>query len=245
MESYIEITWFNGFLVLMNSTTLAFYLACKPCAFYKMLAYSVLVPLFACFCFGRYEWLAMCLLEGLFFYLIYRDSWKGWLLMIAHRLLCNLTCYVLYEGTFHLGIYFVPSDKIPWLLWGVLILTWCMMFFHYKYELSQQSFLYPLEIRTSDVVIKMKGYLDSGNLLMEEGKPVLFLDQTYEEYFQKEHIEWIVMNTVQGIGKVPCFEVKARIGTQTYHNVLVHINRHLQLPMNAKALLNIHMMTQE
>lgn len=245
MESYIEITWLTGFMTLMNSTTLAFYLACKPCAYYKLIVYSIFIPLFACLCFSMYEWIWMLLIEGLFFYWIFRDSWKGWSLMIAHRLLINLTCYVFYGGSFHLGLYFVCSDTFPWLIWIILVVTWCMMFFHYKYQLSQQSFLYPLEICTGSVIIKTKGYLDSGNLLMEEGRPVLFLDATYEAYFNQEHIEWIVMNTVHGQGKLPCFEVRARVGNTPYHKVLVHMNKQLQLPMNAKALINIHMMTQE
>lgn len=245
MESYIEITWITGFLVLLNSTTLAFYLACKPCAFYKLLLYSMMIPLAACFLFNTYEWLCMVLLEGVFFGWIYRDSWKGWLLMIAHRLLLNLTCYVFYEGSFHLGIYFVPSYVIPYLLWAVLIISWFGMFLHWKFHLSQQNFIYPIEIRTKRAIVKTRGYLDSGNLIMEEGVPVLFLDKSYEEYFLGENIEWVEMNTMQGTGRVRCYEVRARVGNTPYHKVLIHLNRTMELPMGAKALLNIHLMTQE
>lgn len=245
MESYIEITWISGFLILLNATTLAFYLSAKPCAFYKLVLYSGSIPLAATLIFHRYEWLMMALLEGYFFWYIYRDAWKSWLLMIAHRLLWNFTCYIFYEGSFHLGIYFAPCEKIPYVLWAILLISWMGMFFHWKLTLSQQNFIYPLQIKTSKAIIKVKGYLDSGNLMMEEGIPVLFLDAKYEEYFQGETIEWVMMNTMQGNGKVQCYCADAKVAESRYHRVLIHLNKSMELPLGANALLNIHMMTQE
>lgn len=245
MESYVEVTWISGFLILLNAGTLAFYLSAKPCRYRYLLLYSSLVPLLSCVLFHRYEWGIMILVEALFFRLIYHDQWKSWLLMIAHRLLCNFTCYVWYGGSFHLGIYFIESDRLPYACWILLSATWFGMFYFWKVELSQQNFIYPLELKGSDKIVKLKGYLDSGNLMMENGVPVVFLDHSFEAYFQKEDIEWIVMNTMQGESRVKCRMAQARLSDAHYHPVWIHFTDSLHLPHGAKALLNLHMMTQE
>lgn len=245
MESYMEVTWLSNFLILLNASTLAFYLGAKPCSFRRLLLYSALIPLAASVLFHPWEWGFMLLLEGLFFYLIYRYAWKNWLCMIAHRILCGVSAYLWYGGSFHLGIYFVPSDRIPLGLWVLLSLTWLGMFWHWKYELSQQNFLYPLEICTAQEVFQCKGYLDSANFLMQEGLPVLVLDAGYETYFDHTGIKWIMMNTVQGESRIACYEAKARIANGSFHRVLIHFQPQLKLPLGAKALLSIHMMTQE
>lgn len=245
MESYIEVTWITGFLILLNAGTLAFYLSAKPCKYRYVIAYSAIVPLLSCFLFHRFEWGIMAIVEASFFRLIYHKQWKSWLLMLAHRLLCNFTCYIWYGGSFHLGIYFIESDQLPILCWCLLSVSWLCMFYFWKAELSQQSFIYSLELKGNEKIVRLKGYLDSGNLIMEEGIPVLFLDQHYEEYFDTQHIQWIVMNTMQGQSSVKCHRAQARIMDAHYHPVWIHFTSNLHLPLGAKALLNLHMMTQE
>lgn len=245
MESYLEVSWLSNFLILLNASTLAFYLGAKPCSFRYLMLYSTLIPLIAGFLFSSYEWFWMLMLEGGFFYLIYRYAWKNWLCMIAHRILCSISAYLWYGGSFHLGIYFVPSDRIPVLLWVILAFTWLGMFWHWKYELTQQSFLYPLEIQASKKVLHIKGYLDSANFMMQEGLPVLLLDDRYETYFDHTGIKWVMMNTAQGDSRIACYEASARVGKGSYHRVLIHFQPHMKLPLKANALLSIHMMTQE
>lgn len=245
MESYIEVTWITGFLILLNAGTLAFYLSAKPCRYRYLIIYSALVPLLSCIVFHRFEWVVMVAAEALFFRLIYYDQWKSWLLMIAHRLLCNFTCYVWYGGSFHLGIYFIESAKIPYVIWILLSISWLGMFYCWKTALSQQNFIYALELKGNNKIIKLKGYLDSGNLLQEAGIPVVFLDQKFEEYFKEDHIQWIMMNTVKGESRVKCHKAQARVANAHYHPVWIHFTGNLHLPFGAKALLNLHMMTQE
>lgn len=245
MESYMEVTWITGFLVLLNAGTLAFYLSAKPCRYRYLLLYSALIPFIACVCFHRLEWLVMIACEGLFFRLIYHHQWKSWLLMITHRLLCNFTCYVWYGGSFHLGIYFIEAGKLPYVFWILLSISWLGMFYVWKMSLAQQNFIYALEVKGSDKVIKLKGYLDSGNLITEAGVPVVFIDQSLEEYFKDAYIQWIVMKTMQGESKVKCRMAQARLADAHYHPVWLHFTSNLHLPLGAKALLNLHMMTQE
>lgn len=245
MESYIEITWLNAFLILMNSSTLAFYLSMKPCKCYQLLIYSAIIPAVACICFSKYEWLFMLLLEAGCFYWIYRNTWKTWLLMIAHRLLLHFSCYVLFGGSFHLGIYFVPVNCVPWLLWIILIGTWLAMFLYWKMELSQQNFVYPFELLIKQTKLQLKGYLDSGNFMMEEGLPIMFLDEQYQTYFKNENIQWMMMNTIQGETRIACYKAQARFPKMNYRPIFIHFTNQLKLPFGACALLNIHMMTQE
>ncbi len=245
MESYIEITWLNAFLILMNSSMLAYYLSMKPCKCYPIILYSAIIPAFACICFSPYEWLYMFVLEAAFFYWMYRNAWKIWLLMIAHRLLLHFTCYVLFGGSFHLGIYFVPMDCVPWLFWLLLIFSWLAMFLHRKMELSQQNFIYPFELLIKQKKLHLKGYLDSGNFMMEEGLPVMFLDEHYQTYFQNENIQWLMMATMQGEIRIACYQALARFPKMNYKPILIHFTKQMKLPLGANALLNIHMMTQE
>lgn len=244
MESYIEVTWLSGFFTLMHASTLAFYLANKPCFFWRMVGYSAVIPLLACLLFHRLEWVAMGIAEAIFAYAIFHHAWKGWLLMMAHRLLLHLSAYLLYGGSFHLGIWFVPSDTLPLLYWITLMLSWTAMFFHFKYTLSKQDFIYPIEIAAKES-IRTKGYLDSGNLTMSEGIPVMFLDQHFETYFDASSIQWVMADTMNGSGRLACHPAKVRIANAPYHNVLICCKGKLSLPLGAKALLNIHMMTQE
>lgn len=245
MDSYIEITWLTSFLVLLHSSMVAFYIAWKPQPFYKLILYSALLPLFACFCFHRYGWVFTILLEGIFFIWIYAYAWKTWLIMIANRLLWNFTCYVLFDGTFHLGIYFVPISTFPWLLWLFLILSGALLFHKWKDALAQRDFIYPIRIFTSKVKLQIKGYLDSGNLLENEGVPVIFVDHKYEAYFQNESIELVVMNTVDATKVIKCHEARIKLHGGGYHKVLVNSEKTLQLPMGCHALLNMKLMIQE
>lgn len=245
MESYLEVSWLSNFLILLNASTLAFYLGGKPCTFRYLVLYSAVIPLAAGLLFHPYEWLWMMLIEGCFFVLIYRYAWKNWLLMMAHRMLCSVSAHLWYGGSFHLGVYFVPADQIPIALWVIFTFTWLGMFCHWKYELTQQSFIYPLEIRTTKEVLRLKGYLDSGNFMMQDGLPVLLLDARYETYFNHSRIKWVMMNTAQGTSRIACYEANARIAKNGYHRILVHFRAPLKLPLGAHALLSIHMMTQE
>lgn len=242
MDSYIEITWLTSFLILLHSSMTAFYIAWKPQRFYKLILYSAIVPFFACFCFHRYGWVFTILLEGIFFIWCYAYAWKSWLLMIANRLLWNFSCYVLYDGTFHLGIYFVPANTTPWLLWFVLSISAIFLYHTWKSALAQRDFIYPIQITTSCVRLRIKGYLDSGNLLENEGVPVIFVDQKYQEYFQDESIELVVMNTVDRTKVIKCHEANAKLASGGYQRVLVNSEKSLQLPMGCKALLNMKLM---
>lgn len=245
MDSYIEITWFTGFLVLMHSSTLAFYVAWKPQSFLRLLGYSIAIPFLAILCFHPSAWCFMIALEAFFFWKIYRHAWETWLIMIANRLLWNMTCYVFYGGSFHVGIYFVPMETIPWLLWGILFGSWLLLYHKWKAALAQYDFIYPLRVVTSNVQLKLRGYLDTGNLLSSEGIPVIFLDVQYASYFHDESIELVVMNTVDATKVIRCHEVKAKVGDGRFHKVLVNSEKNLQLPMGCNALLNMNMMTQE
>lgn len=245
MESYLEITWLSSFLILLNASTLAFYLGAKPCNFRYLMLYSALIPLVAGLLFHPYEWFWMMLIEGGFFALIYLHAWKNWLLMMAHRILCSISAYLWYGGSFHLGVYFVPEDRIPLGLWVILALMWVGMFTRWKYELTQQNFIYPLDIRIAGEELHLKGYLDSGNFMLQEGLPVLLLDGEYETYFTHSGIKWVMMNTAQGSSRIGCYEASARVGKGAYHHILVHFHPQLKLPLGAHALIGIHMMTQE
>lgn len=245
MESYWEITWLSNFLILLNASTLAFYLGAKPCAFRYLLGYSGIIPFVAAFLFHPYEWFWMIVIEAAFFVLIYRQAGKSWLLMMAHRILCSISAYLYYGGTFHLGIYFVPAARIPWGMWLILAVSWVGMFTHWKLELAEQSFIYPLEICMGETVLRIKGYLDSGNFMMQEGVPVLLVDAEYETYFTGSSIKWIMMNTADGNSRIGCYEARARIGKGAYHRILVHFCSSLKLPLGARALMGIPMMTQE
>ena len=81
--------------------------------------------------------------------------------------------------------------------------------------------------------------------MMQEGLPVLLLDDRYETYFDHTGIKWVMMNTAQGDSRIACYEASARVGKGSYHRVLIHFQPHMKLPLKANALLSIHMMTQE
>lgn len=242
MDSYMEVTFINTLLLLWLSTSISCYITWKPLARKKLFLYAITIAFVGSFLFARYEWMIMVLLEAFFFFWLWRYALKTWLVLIALRLLWNMTCYVLYQGSFHLGIYFVPSHVRPLPLWLFCLVTIIFLQHKWKDSLGQLDFIYPCAIDTCGIRIKLHGYLDSGNLLTYNNIPVIFLDLKYAEYFKDECIELVVMDTIEKADMIPCYEASITLGRLAKRRVLINCEQHLRLPYHAQALLNMNMM---
>lgn len=243
MDSYVEVSFLHTMLLILLSVWIAQYISLKPISDLRLLAYAFLQSLCLCFMWFSYSWLLCVIIEALFFLIIFHYAKKTYLVALCIRALSMATCFVVYQGGFHNVTWFVPIQARIWPVWVTLIIVAIALRMKWKYYLAKTSCVYDTKIYTKHETLRIKGYLDSGNLLTWQGVPVIFLSPNYHAYFKDESIELIVMNSVSDTAILRCYTSKIQIAGCVSHQVYVHCEKNLQLPMGCVALLNMNVMT--
>lgn len=172
MESYIEVTFFHNALVNIFCLFLAHAWSFHHLSKQQIYSCLGLVMLSSCF-FQPYAWMVILIGEILQLCFLYRHEESVYVGMIGLRFILNLYFFNTVEGTIYNGQFFVGSHQFLGIEWSVLIILCISIIIKGKNEVLEHFF-----IRTCYVEqIKCKGYLDSGNLLFIENKPVIFLNQ--------------------------------------------------------------------
>lgn len=240
MDSYIEISFIIQTLTMLISCMTAGYLSLKPISLKQSWMYSICIAFFACSFWSSYSWTLMFIIEVLFFLIYFRYRWKTYLLVITLRILVSATWYAIYRGGFHNFQYFLPMvSPIPPIL--ILIIILWLLYRKWNYWLGKLTYVYECEIDHLPLKKHFKGYLDTGNLLMLEDIPVIFMDEKYEEYFKDCRIHCLVMKTMSGTVPIMCYETNIRIQGLTKKKVYVHLKKETQLPMQCEILLNMNL----
>lgn len=245
METYVEITWITSVVTICFSTLISFYVVYKPQSIKKMLGYSICISTYACISFFPYAWIGAILLEMVWYRILFRYAIKAWFIMLANRFLFGITCFSIMKGSFYCGIYFVPIEQIPYWYWIGILLLCILLICKWKYGLCQSDFIYHIKLGSSKNNLELKAYLDSGNLLMFQNKPVIFLSEQYQEYFCDCEKQWIKIYQVANKREIPCYLSQVKIGDGQWKSVFVSFSQTLDLPFSCNALLNLNMMTQE
>ncbi len=243
MESYVEVSWLNGVLLLYLSALFASYAMFQPLKDLHLLFYAAIISMLSVSLWQDGSLFIVILVELLFFLTLFRYARKTYIVAFCFRVLCMLTSYVIYQGSFHNGFWFVPiqASIIPcWLLY-LLFLFFCKS--RWRIRFSEKNCLYPLTLYVGNKHFKVIGYLDSGNLLSHEGIPVVFLQRRYLSYFVDERIQLVVMKTVQEESSLPCYTCELKLHGCHKRKVLVHLQEDLKLPMHSELLLNMKVMT--
>lgn len=243
MESYLEVSFINSCLILYVSVMVAQYASWQPIAKKYCLLYALIVSFVGVFFWFPYAMLMVVIIEVLFFLFIFRRAYKTYLFSMCFRFLCIATCFLLYGGGFHNFIWFVPLQATIWVTWLLYIFALVLLHCKWKDYVAKLSCVYDVSIYTKTKTLHVVGYLDSGNLLTYEGKPVVFIDCQYKTYFAQERIELIVMNTIAQTEVIRCYQCDIQLHGCKRHRVYIHCDKTLQLPVKCGLLLNMKVMT--
>lgn len=240
MESYVEISYLIQVLTMMISCMIAGYLSLQPLSIKQVMLYSCMLPLFACGIWITYSLWLMAVIEVLFFLLFFKRRWKTWLYTITLRLLFSLSWYAWFQGGFHNFQYFFPTQSPMMILFIELILLW-LLYRKWNYWIGKLNYVYDCKLYAISSSKWWKGYLDSGNMLMLNDVPVIFIDDRYQTYFMNENIQYVVMNTLGAKTPIACYESMIQIRGFSDSRVLVCCQKNVQLPMHCQVLLNVNL----
>ena len=242
MESYVEITFLHNFGTLLLSFAMASYCNVQPIPWYKMVIYAFVISAMGSLVFFKGSIWLILLVEILFLLMFYK-TWKSWLMMQVIRCLWYMSAFGIYQGSFHNLLWFVPIHKPVVWLWIFYALLFLLLKVKWKDMLARSHYCYYVQFILHNKKIKVKGFLDSGNLMVHEGLPVLFISSKYEAYFKEQDIKWIVINTVQDTSLVCAYMCNAALEGCQSHKVLVCCKKEIRLPLNCEVLLNMNVMT--
>lgn len=243
MESYLEVSFLYNICTLILSLRLGAYAAVQPISMRRMIMYATLLSALACFGWFPFAGVLVVLGEIVSLILFFRYALKTYVCAWILRLLLYGTSFVLYGGGFHNGMWFVPMDtKVIW-LWIVYILLFIILLIKCKDSFLKLSYIYEITMYLPHTCIKLKSYLDSGNMLMYQQIPILFVDKKYQEYFKEQRIELVVMNSIDTTSVIRCYACDIKIAGCCRKGVYINCDRHLQLPFHCSVLLNVNVMT--
>ena len=242
MESYVEVSFLYNAFTLMLSFLMARYICIQPLSIQKIISYSLCISGVGCSLFMEGSLGCMVLLEGILFFLFFRQKIKTWWMAQVIRFLWYMSVFAIYQGSFHNFLWF-PSIHTNLIWIGLLyVFLFCLLEIKWKDVFSKLQYCYYFNIKVEQHTLRVKGWLDSGNLLSYEGIPVLFILPRYEEYFKNQNIQLVVMNTMEDSSVISCYECEVALEGGKFHDVLICC-KEMHLPLKCEALLNMNMMT--
>ena len=245
MSSYIEVTFINNVFIMMLSLVLAHYLLLDRMSRRTMLHYTFGISLLAVLCWSSFSPLLMLGAEILSCIFWFKLHIKVFALAYSLRLLFSLTCYVLYGGSFHLLIYFVPIGTYAilyfWVIAGIALIA-CLR--KWKYYITQAQYIYETELYTKQKKFHIYGYLDSGNVLTYHEIPIIFAVSRFYEYFKNENIELVVMNTMNQTSSIRVYPCELQVRGCEKQPAYICFDRQGIIPMHCECLLNLHVLTR-
>ena len=102
MESYVEIAFIHNFLTNVISVWMALYLIQKPLRGRRVMAYAFLSSFWSSFVFHDAGWIVLFMIEAVSFSFVFYRQKALYLAALMFRWLWHATCFVLWEGSFHL-----------------------------------------------------------------------------------------------------------------------------------------------
>lgn len=183
MESYVEVAFLHNWMSTLLSVWMALFVIQRPLRGRRVLLYSALASLYSSLAFFDHAWIGAAGIELLAFLFVFYRQKALYLVSLLFRALWHATCFIFWEGSFHLGAFF-PWVHTPiylcWLLYGLLFLY----LYTHAMTLMKQKFRYGCTLCGKGRPLHLWGYMDSGNLLTHQGLAVLFLDEAYRAQLQ-------------------------------------------------------------
>ncbi len=185
-------------------------------------------------------WVLFIIYEIAFYLLVFYYAWKRMLLFLCLRYLAYATLFKFSGGSFHMGHYFVPAQNQ---MIGFCLLS-CFLIFLLKQKWESyfmvSEFIYPLTIYTP-IPIHVRGFLDSGNQVMLEGLPVLFLDERYRTQLDNDSSTACTIHTIHSEARLSCFLYEVKIGRNKKRSCYICCDKKVVLEWGCQCLLNLNL----
>lgn len=217
---------------------------------YVLLVIFMVLPVFS---------LPFFVIDNILFYLSYyliilfallpRDhKFKAMLLYgIAYFILLS-TSLILNKGIDHyhlVPLIHTPKATLSLLLIPLPYLAFLMISMIIKNKIKIYHFIYQINIKYKESIYAMKGYLDSGNTLVYEGVPVIFIKREVLEDINLDNPIRISYKTIDNIIKEEwCYQgviCISRFYKKTYKKVLFAIVNNQHSFNDCDCLLNAHL----
>ncbi|MEF9920841.1 MAG: sigma-E processing peptidase SpoIIGA [Erysipelotrichaceae bacterium] len=241
MQSYIEVAIINNSLIIILSVLIASYVQLHPLKYFDILVYAFSVSLASVLLWGSQAWIIMLLIEILSLLYCFKRQYKVYLLTLVLRFLISYSDYLIFKGSFHLFVYYLPlNNQMIIVQWVIILIIMIAIHRKWKSVLIELQYLYNVTLYFPNKTIRLRGYLDSGNMLCHHHLPIIFIDLKYKEYLKKDNIELIVMNTMNAKTKIQAVPVSLKVNGFKKQKVLVSCIGKLTLPIHCDCLLNVH-----
>lgn len=243
MESYVEISYIQNVFCTISALLFAQYTTLRPIRIRSMIVYACSTSFCICFLWIPYHLLILFLWEVLCIFWLFRHAKKTYIWMQCFSYLQQFTLFLLFSGGFYNLHWFVPITMYILPLWLFYICIWVLLWCKWNRWIARNTCIYQTTIYIGQHTLQYKGYLDSGNLLTEQGIPVVFLDCCFDSYFQNENICYIDMVGVDNSQKIACIKGEIQLQGCKRHTVYICTSNSLQLPNGCRLLLNMNLMT--
>lgn len=242
MESYIEISFFNGVLLLYSSLLYASYITFHPIKNNLILIYAIIISLISVLLWYEKSFICIIFVEIIFFFTSFKYAKKTYLFALMFRYLCMGTSFILYGGSFYNGFYFVPMHKSVLFVWIIYVIGIIYAKSRWRIHICEKNCVYPVTIWIQNQKIKLLGYFDSGNIVSYHGIPVVFMSNVYQSYFQNQSIDIITMKTVLEYEAIQCYCCELQLDGFKKTKVYVHLQKDLSIPCGCNIILNMKVM---
>lgn len=240
LESYVEVAWIHNWLTNLISVWLALFFIQRPLRGKRIVWYCMITSFYSSISFFANAWIGLFCIEGIaYLYVFYRQKLL-YIISILFRFLCHATCFLFFEGSFHLGAFF-PWIHTPiylsWIVYGFLF----FYFLTHALTLMKQKFRYGCNLYGVKT-LHMYGYMDSGNLVTCKGIPVIFLDAAYREEIQGK-VSSIEIGSIYGKREMEAQLIYCSLDGGTRMKTYVVFVQGLRIHGGYQLLLNLKLLT--
>lgn len=237
METYIEVTFIHNILVCLFAYYASCYMSLSKEYKRFFYVYILIEQAFVCICFQAYLYPLFYLLEIMFTIFVFYLQYKKLFMYICIKYMIFFTCFKLFGGSFHLLHYFVPASRNVMGVWLILVFGILLLKQKWGAFLSVSEYIFPLRIY-ADKPFSVYGFIDSGNQMEYNGKPVLFLDMSYAHYFSSQNAIAIDVSTIHSVKKMQIYLSEIRVHRYKKQSCYICCDNRVRLEWNCHCLLN-------
>lgn len=236
MESYIEVTFIMDGLIIFTSHLLASYWCQRQILLKELSLLVIACVLTACLFWFPGAGLIQISMEGFALFWLFKNYLKAYFVSLGFRYLFFFTFYQLFQGSFHLGYWFVPIQNSTWILCSLLLICFnLMLLYSWGKRMQSNEFLYAVTLRCANLKIHCWATLDSGNNAEYNSIPIIFIDSKYfPEELKKIPYQAVSIKSINAISTLPCILCSIKIAGYKEQSVYVSIHDNL----NPSCLLN-------
>ena len=240
MESYIEITFINDFLICLLAFYASAYFSLSKINLNIFILWILVEQFLHILIFNSIYYMYFYFFEICLYLFLFYKNYKKACMYICLKYAIMLTQFKLCNGSFHLFHYYVKTSTNIigiWILYVFLILLLKKKWHNF---IRISDFIFIVYFNTSNK-LKLNAYLDTGNSLLCENIPVIFVDCKYKKYFMCENKKTIPLYSFNESKIIDVYFNQIQIDTHKKQSCYICCDERVFLPYGCECLLNIEM----